>query len=310
MRKLFAVAILLTASFVHAGTDLEFGDLNYFLNEGQFNFNLDADVSFYKETRNNETLETRGYLFRSRYGYGVSDKLTAFVTLDYAYDLVVKNLTTTSNAGYSQDGLSNPGLGALYRFMRQGSDHYNVDFGALAKISLLDAETGAASGRNSNDGTYAAPRSSVELNAAIGRKWNEANEWRVSGGVVYHASGERTVRAISGDVQEDLDSSMDLFVKAAYQYRPVQTFMMEVSAQATRLGELEYERGATSVTEEAHVDLDFIFMAKYLITESFILRFDYGKSNNQNIDVQDGNTSYQVKARRENYWGLGFDFLF
>lgn len=314
MRKLIALSALCAVSSVHAAQALKFGDINYFLKEGQFNVAADVSSTYYKEmSKGNDTLESRGYLFETRYGYGITNELNAFVGLNYAYDLEVENKTITTNADYSQSGLANPVFGVNYRWLNQRDSRYNVDFGAIARVNIEQSETGRSSGQESKDGNYANPRSSLELNARMGRKWNEANEWQLAAGLIYNAAGEETLKQTGGnaDIDFDLDPSTDFFARATYQYRPVNEFMMSLSAQATSTGELKADSSSFDITDASYVDLDFVYRAKYLITDNFIANFHYGMSRNGNYDRTSTLTNQpQEIKRRENYFGLGVDFLF
>jgi hypothetical protein len=313
MRKMIAALAVMSVSSVYAAEELKFGDVNYFLKQGQFNLAVDANATYYRETpKGTDTKETRSYLFETRYGYAYSDQLNFYLGLDYAYDAKVTNRTTTSNSAYYQSGLANPTLGANYRLYSQNTWLYNVDFGAVAKINVQDSKLGSSTGNNSEDGTNANPRSSIELNARMGRKWNEANEWQLAGGLVYNNSGDFTFLATDGNPDTDAttDSSMDLFLRATYQYRPVNEFMMALSAQATRVGEVTGKFGTSDLTQDAHVDMDFVYRAKYLILDNLIANFHYGMSRNQNVGQEIGNVNFDLKQRRENFYGIGVDFLF
>jgi hypothetical protein len=92
----------------------------------------------------------------------------------------------------------------------------------------------------------------------------------------------------------------------------VNEFMMLVFAQANQIGEAETENKDTGVNSEAETrtDLVFGFTAKYLIKRNFIARFNYLMSRNENYDIDAGAGTVEVKARRQNSFGLGVDFLF
>jgi hypothetical protein len=312
MRKIIAIAALFAISSAHA-QKLKFGDLNYFLKTGQMNIAADVSSTYQKQTpEGQDTLETRGYLLETRYGYGFNNDLNLYLGLDYAYDNEVENKTDSTVADYHQDGLANPSLAGRYRVLNQSSSMINFDLGAVARINLFDAEEGDSAGQKSNDGNYANGRSSLELNASFGRKWDEANEWQLITGAVLHAPGEKTVKDTTGDVDFDLDPSMDLFVKAIYQYRPLHEFMVLMSAQATRFGEADAERKSDNVdiTEESHIEYDFGFTAKYLVTEEFIVKFNYGMSLKPDYSIETLGTSTDIEKRHENFFGLGVDYLF
>lgn len=312
MRK-FALAMVLAAGSVQAAEQLKFGDVNYFLKQGEFNILADVSSTYDKFSQDGgDTLETRGTLIETRYAYGFNDQLNFFLGLDYAYDREVEN-KTNSNSNYDQAGLANPMLGANYRWMKQSADSYNIDFGAVARFNVMDAETGSASGGSVEDGNFAQPRGSLELNARMGRKWDEANEWQLVGGLVYNNSGEYKVLGTGGasDTDVDLDSSFDVFVRATYQYRPVNEFMLLVSLQGTRIGEVEGDADGTDVSDSAHIDVNFRFAAKYLITDNFILKFNYGQNIvSQEFERDTGAGSFDVDRRRSHFFGLGAEFLF
>ena len=310
MRKLIAAAAVLAVTSAHAAEELKFGDLNYFLKQGQFNVLVDANSGFSKET-GNTTYEKRGYTFDTQLAYAINDRLNAFVGLSYAWDMEVEDKTKdNTNADFSQDGLANPAIGLNYRLFDQGSSAYNFDLGAVARIAIEDAEVGSSIGQNSKDGNNASSRNALELNARMGRKWNEANEWQLAGGLVYFQDGEYTAKETTGDVKVDEDSSMDLFLRASYQYRPVNEFMVLVSAQATRVGEVDSKASGVKTTEDSHIDLDFRFTAKYLICENFIGKFNYGQARNSNYDSKTAGVKTEIDKRRESFYGLGVDFLF
>lgn len=306
MRKIIAAAALLAVTSAHAAEELKFGDLNYFFKQNQINASVDV-LSVYDraEQVGGTKTETRGVVTETQFTYGLMDNLNAFIGLDYAFDLQTE---TSGNPDWNSDGLANPEIGAIFRLTNQNDSSYNIDLGAIARINIEDAETGSAD----EDGNYANGRSSLEVLSRIGRKWNEANEWQLTAGVNYFNDGETTEVAVASDTDRDDYASMDIYVRAAYQYRPVNEFMMALSAQATQVGAFDSERTATNVDIErdSHIDMDFRFTAKYFVTENFIAKFHYGMSRNEEYDVDTAGVIDEVQNRRENFFGLGVDFLF
>jgi len=310
MRKLIAAAAVLAVTSAHAAEELKFGDLNYFLKQGQFNVVVDANSGFSKETAD-VTYEKRGYTFDTQFAYAINDKLNAFVGLSYAFDMQVEDKTKDSpNADVDQDGLANPAIGLNYRLLDQGSSDFNFDLGAVARIKIQDAEVGSSVGQNVKDGNNATGRNALELNARLGKKWNEANEWQLAAGLVYFQDGETEYKSTAGNSKIDEDSSMDVFLRASYQYRPVNEFMLLVSAQATRVGEVDSKEASVKSTADSHIDLDFRFTAKYLICENFIGKFNYGQSRNSDFDSKTAGVKTKIDKRRDSFFGIGVDFLF
>lgn len=318
MKKVIALATLMTSVFVQAqsSSDLSFGDLNYFFKKGEFN--LSADINLERNEFSTRfggfktTTESEAFAMSTRGTFALADNLHAFVGMTYLHEYNFNSEPTVARDDYSQDGLANPVIGANYRLMNQRQSAYNWDVGILARLSLMDEERGSAAGSSSKNGNAATGNHSVEANTSMGRKWNEANEWRLTTGAQYNMDGENTVNGVP-DVKSDTDSSFDVFLRAAYQYRPVNEFMMALTAQATKVGEREQETTnqtpRTTSTSESHINYDFTFTAKYLITENFIGRFNYGQSRLADIDV-DSTVDRKINRRRGQFYGLGVDFLF
>ncbi len=315
MRKLIAAAAVLAVSSVQAAEELKFGDVNYFLKKGEMNFSLDVLSTYEKQRSQSESLETRGVLADAKLSHAYTDQFNVFLGLNYAYDKETENRTTSSDGAYNSDGLSNPSIGVNYRLMNQNDSRYNFDLGAVARLAIMDEEKGSATGQDIADGNNADGQHGLELNARIGRKFDEANEWQLAAGFIYNMAGEyeQLGTGTDADFDVDEDASYDVYARATYQYRPVNEFMMLLSAQATRFGKREGELNSTPSQDfeiESYIDMEFTFQAKYLITDNFIAKFDYimGRNEDQSVDI--GNTNADVKRRRENRFGLGVDFLF
>lgn len=309
MRKMFVAAAILAATSVHAAEELKFGDVNYFLKQGQVNLTADLDSAYekYKDDRTDQSYETRGLITRTSLGYAITDRVNAYIGVNYAYDLETENKTTTSEKIYNSDGFSNPSLGLNARLLNQSEAPVNFDVGAVLRYGIEDAKRGFG-GTDGKNGNFANGRDSLELNARVGRKWNEANEWQLAAGAIYNNDGEFERKSDGEDV--DQESSLDYFARATYQYRPVNEFMMLVSLQANYVGEQEEEDSLATTTLDAHLEFDFRFTAKYLITDNFIAKFNYGMSRNPDIDGDVAGSDFEIRKRRENFMGLGVDFLF
>lgn len=305
MKKLIASAIVLVATTASA-QELKFGDVNYFLKQGQLNATADLNQTYYRVYDKAGTDYTnRGYLVKTNLGYGLADNFNVTLGLDYAF---LNKIKTPANDSVQSDGLANPAIGANVRLLNQAKDKFNFDIGVIARLQLEESMT--ASSANNRDGNYASNRHSVEASARLGRKWNEANEFQFSAGANYFLDSD--MMQIASDRDLETDSSYDLFARATYQYRPVNEFMILLSLQGTRVGETEGKAKATraKVESDEHIDFDFTFVAKYLIQENMIAKFNYGQSRNANFDTKIGGTSDEIKKRRENFFGLGIEFLF
>lgn len=300
----FLLALLVSFS-VHARTkkvadekSLLWGDLNYFLKTSQHMVSFDVNNKIHKETADgSDTLQTRGYINQLQYAFGIWDHLNVDLAIDYAFRNEVENKSTSAKT-YERSGFSNPSLSAQYRLFNQNNFLVNWDLGLSTKINLEESSLG----RPGRDGNFANGRSSVEFNTSVGKKWNIANEWRMTVGAVYFNDGEeKSTSSI------DVDSSLDLFLRGSYQYRPVHEFMMELNLDVRQVGEVTRSQ---NVVDESHLDLDFLFNAKYLVTHRLIAHFRYGISHNANFDRTVNNVATEIKKRREGFYGIGVDFLF
>jgi hypothetical protein len=307
-RILGVVAILATTSV--CATELKFGDLNWFLTQGRFNITADYNRVTEEETVSNVLSEADGNRVNTKFAYGLADNINVFLGLDYNFKMAVK---TEGQNKFYKNGLYNPAIGANYRAMNQDAGGFNLDFGAIVRISLDDEEIGDASGGSKENGN-ASKRSSLELNGRLGNKWNEANEFYTILGLVYNQSGEVTELDASGgaDTDYDLDTSMDLYLGGYYQYRPVNEFMITLGSEVRRYGMTEGDiNGTTDFEIKDYIDWRFTFDAKYLITETFIAKFNYVGALNSDITTDVNGASNTVRENRHySSFGAGVDFLF
>ena len=310
MKKIIALAAILSSTSVLATSELEFGDVNYFIKQNQFNVRGDVITSsfVYRSPDTAKQVKTEGYTFQTSYGYGILNNLNVYLGLDYAYRM------KTTNPGSSKidnDGLRNPSLAANYRLINQNDAAVNFDIGVLARMNVQDAERGASASDSVKDGNAADGRNSYELNVAVGRKWNEANEWRAGAGYRLHTSGDYkqlVVGASSNTV--DVDSSNDFFAFGTYQYRPVQEMMFTLTGTALRAGETTYKEAGSKTVADSHMVYDFMFNAKYLVTSNFIVKFTFGQGNNPDYDTKVAGVKKEIKRQHSQRLGLGVDFLF
>lgn len=308
MKKFLAVAAVLAVTSVHA-EELKFGDLNYFLKQGQFNAGIDMIVNNeYLRTGGSTKVEVDNYLYNSHFGYALTDKLNLTLGLNYLF-----SGETEVNKGASADdaGLQNPQLGANFRVMNQSDTGFNLDVGAVATIKIMDREVGTVDKEGNNTSplysSYADPRNTLDLNARLGKKWNEANEFYLTGGIAYHMDGD--YKQLQGNTV-DMDASMDLKLGASYQYRPVHEFMLTAGVSAIRYGEMDGQNGSDDFTVTDHIDYQFLFNAKYLITENFIAKFIFTQDRRNDFDYKADSGKSEIDKRTAHQFGAGVDFLF
>lgn len=309
MKNLFAAAALLAVGTVGA-QELKYGDLNYFYKQGQLDAGIAVNMLHEKQVAdigaNQFKLYSLGYIGSVKATYGVMDKVNAFVQTEYAYELN----TDDGNGGrsFNSDGVRNVGLGADYRLFNQNDHMFNLDVGAVVKAPTEDATRGVNVG-SFKDGNYADAGNSVELHAKAGRKWDLANEVFFLAGVVYNMDGDVKQYTGSGPTQIDYDSSIDYKLSANYQWRPVNTFMVGFGAGATYFGEKEVRSPNLTFdgTQGSHLDFNFNFVAKYLVTDHMIVSF-----NMMNTRLADYDVSTQIEGtKRTSYgYGLGVNYLF
>lgn len=310
MKKFLAVAAIVAVSSVQAD-EAKFGDLNYFYKQGQFNLVSDFNLNREKARVDGADVEIEGFVSSTRVTYGVMNNLNLFVGLNYLYDFE----TDPATGGTSTiKGLQNPIVGGSFRLLNQADGGFNLDLGATADFNLMDYEVAEAGEETGNSvdpklSHYGDPRSSIEINARLGNKWNEANEFYFVGAITYNKDGEYEDKGLDEDV--DLESSMDLSLGAFYQYRPVHEFMMNVGLTGKRYSETDGEVANTDITIQDHIDYTFSFVAKYLITDTFIAKFNFSQDRRGEYDVEtEGAADSEYERRKGNQFGVGVDFLF
>jgi hypothetical protein len=313
MKKMFALLALTVVGSTQA-QELSFGDVNYFLKKNQFQLSADATQEHNRFKTGGTDYRLRGDVFSTRLNYALADNLNIFAGLSYNYDMEFASESGGSkSASAYQDGLRNPSLGLNYRLVQQSENGgINVDLGLGYDFSLQDERmAGIAANGSKKNGNAANGRNASEINLRVGRKWNEANEWQLAAGTVYNYEGDRE-RLVAGGASSktDLDASWDQFIRATYQYRPVKEMMFQVSWQTTRVGDFDEKNSTTTFKRDSVIDHDFIFRAKYLITENFIARFNYTARRLSDVDYDINGVKNDLTSRRGSTFGLGVDFLF
>lgn len=312
MKIVLGIMSVLFLSSAYAN-EIFFGDLNYFLNKSLFD--LGADVNYVTEQKRtvNDVTKTQGYVASTRLAYAFSDRFNAQIGLNYNYLLGTFSQTTGANF-YYQDGLQNPSASLNYRALRQQDSMFNLDFGFVSRFKIQDESKGSADPTlgGMKDGNAATGRNSYEFNARLGRKWNEANEFYLRGGVLFNQSGKYRQLVTGGsDYTVNVDSSVDTVFGAFYQYRPVHEFMMSIGFQGTSLGEVDTKGNGVSSTYHSHIVGDTIYNAKYLITENFLARFNYSQGYRPDYNiVRSSGGDQRVQRGRAFFIGFGLDYLF
>ena len=313
MKKFLCLAAVAVAMIGSAqAEELFFGDLNYFMKKDQINVTANATMG--DETgRQSETTETKvdGYYLGTTLALGLADNINAFVGLDYLYNVK----TEIGSSHYDTTGLQNPKLGANMRLLNQDNAGFNFDVGAVVAVKVLDRESGSVSPKKEGDllnpyfSNYTEPRNTIDLNARVGKKWDIANEVYFLGGVTYHQSGKYKDLGANDDVT--MESSVDLKAGAFYQYRPVDEFMMTLGVSGTRFGEYDGKSAlGTKVTATSHIDLEVLFVAKYLVNENLIAKFMMSQDRRSTYEIQAPTSQIVLDKRQSFNYGLGVDFLF
>lgn len=313
MKKMIAAAAMLAVTSAHAAEELKFGDLNFLVPAGNFQLSAAADFRTDRNTVNGEKTEVEGYYLDTLLTYGLTERLNLYAGLNYQYEVNDKDLTNTGNSHISKDGLANPVVGGLFRVLGQNNGAFNFDLGVTGRFRVQDAKDGASLGTETKDGNAADGRHSVEVYGRLGNKWNEANEWQFQAGIIHHLEGERDELQVGAAADEfEMSASTDIYARASYQYRPVNEFMMAVALQATQVEDSTEENKATGdeMDSDSHLDWDFDFTAKYLVTSNFITRFNLGVGSNPDYDIDAAGTTVEVEKRHETRLGLGVDWLF
>ncbi len=310
MKKIIAILAMLTA--VSAQAQVSFGDLNFFVKQGQFQLSADANrtTEQYKISPGGAPTRTEGNAFATQLNFGLSDQLNLFAGVGYNYLMKTDNTSTPTRA-WTQDGFTNPLVGGNFRVINQNDSLVNFDLGFVARFAVQDQVTGAAVKHRTEEGNAANARSAYELNTSVGRKWNEANEFRLTAGLVYNNSGERDQKVVDGSTKSyDVDSSTDAYLRAAYQYRPVNEFILGLALTGTRISAYDEDTTGTKVKNDSHMDVDARFIAKCIILPNFIARFTFAETMNPDYDYKTNGAKETYKSRRSSVIGLGADFLF
>lgn len=232
-----ALALATLASFsAFAQTEIHVQDLNFIPKEKQFFYNGDVEISSGESTREvRDTgviieVETKSSEALSTHllGYGLTDRLTAFIGFSYDF----KNETEIDNFeqnGASQnvsgttkdDGLSYIMFGGNWRFLEQNANSINGDLRFSYSQGVQDAERGATydSNGDGNDDSGSSGNTSqiapdVTVGVFLGKK---LEQFEVRGGLNFHFSGSGDYKLIKGESSTiDYKVSQDSFVAVQY----------------------------------------------------------------------------------------------
>lgn len=318
MRIIFqAFLFVFTTSVLAQSQELQLGDLNFFLKKGQL-LSTNDYRKYTIERRSvvgagNTHYETEGNLLQSRLSYGVHKKLNLFLELGYQLDWEVRD-TTNNTAHFNLDGFVNPALGTTYRWKSQEDDKLNIYSSLVAYINVQDEEKGhASSPTNSVDGNAAKARDVLEFNTSIGHKWNPKNEWIATGGILHNFSGESQQNYSSGRKNKVYeDASTNLYLKLAYQYRPIEQWMISPSIKSTYVGEQKMKFSNVVVRSNSYLMHDLDLALKYSVTKNFLVRLNYGQSLLPDYDgksTEGTEIDVDTISQSKRYYGLGIDWL-
>jgi len=85
---------------------------------------------------------------------------------------------------------------------------------------------------------------------------------------------------------------------------------MTFGLTGTRVGEVEGNDESEDFTITDHLDYQFSFNAKYLVTDSMIAKFIFTQDNRSDFDYEANSGDSEVDKRHALQYGLGVDFLF
>jgi hypothetical protein len=307
MKNLFAAAAFLAVGTVGA-QELKYGDLNYFYKKGQLDAGVVIDLINDKQVADLGTNKFKvysfGYIGSAKATYGLMDKLNVFAQTEYAYEFNSDN--GAGGRSFNSDGVRNVGVGADYRIYNQNDHLFNLDVGAVVRVATEDAIRGTNIGAF-KDGNFAEVSDSVELRLKAGRKWDLANEVFLLAGVIYNGEGSAIQRGAT-DASIDYDSSIDYKLSANYQWRPVNEFMTGFGVGATYFGDRETNSANILFkgTQESHLDLNFNFAAKYLVTDHMIVSLNIMNARLADYD----NAGISMVQRHSFVYGFGVNYLF
>lgn len=304
MFKKFLLATTLISSAAASAYSYELGDLNFFLKQDQKNIALTGDATTDESRSSGSTLEQEGFFFKPAFNYGLNDKITLGASTQYAYMQKVSDETTPANGRYSQDGLGLTTLNAKYRAV---NTDYVVDFGASVAKNFIEGKSGDASGSMKKHGNNALDNDYLQVDASMGGHFDLTQEWRLLGGVRHQLSDKKIIKSVSNANRSiDVNSSTDIILQARYQIRPKKEFMLSAGIDLTYVGSIT----GSDYSQDARMDKDFIFQAKYLVTESFLFNVQYVQSHRPNYDFKALGTSSEMKNRHYSSLGFGANYLF
>ncbi|MHA1538916.1 MAG: hypothetical protein ACTSXQ_00385 [Alphaproteobacteria bacterium] len=194
-----------------SAVDLNMADPFYKTGEGKFTSQttyatMDQEYEYYSISGGTTTqIDYESNYLKEELEYGLSDKLRLTLEMEYH----PSEETTVGGTKGTDDGLTNPRVGAIYR-VNEGK--FITDLIATFSPDLFDAEDGTT-GR---DGTVAEGSDELSVSAKFGQVFDKVT-WAVEGGLSLYTDEE--VKDLSDDSTDKTDSLVDIDLAVEAQYR-------------------------------------------------------------------------------------------
>lgn len=283
MKRALTLAILMTSAQVWA-QDLRLGDLNFFQKEKSIYWNTEltnssGEVDVQPSFNNSQQFDTERTLWSNTVLYGISDRLNAGLSFDYA----VKNefdstqLTQGGNPNftgrdYENNGLSDFTINVNYRLL---SEKFYIDLISGLTLGLGESERGFGGPFSKKDGNFKQGHHSLLAGVAAGQKISDF-EWRGTLAFDYHASGERKLYDSTGSDTFTTDSYLNWLLRAEGQYRFLTNFAVSVFIDYVMVGTREQsgdiQNISTDITYDPYSTLNYGIIGKYNVSDTLLVK--------------------------------------
>ncbi len=275
-RSLAVVGLTLISTSVLAGSTAGIYDLQY----------LPAAGTVYGESSyavNDTSIRTDGVdskinsnTFTQTIGYSVTERILLTASANYLLD---ESTSVERNKTGSDDGLSDPTIGARIRLMDQADSGLNFDILPSWTIETGDAEEGSGD----KDGNNYSGGHTYGVNLNLGKK-EKSHQWMVF--LNSAMLGETESEDVTTKDKTKTDSTYNLTLGAQYLCNFNETTYLSGFFSAARLGELESKVEGDKTTTDARTSLNIGAEYGFTPTPNVLIAFALTAGKMVEYDVE------------------------
>lgn len=324
-----SIAALFLSTSISAFAGL--ADLMYLNGKGKFRYNgrllktSDDYKSKTSKTNFEGEYEESGFYMANEFTYGVMDKLTVGLELNYLFGNDAKTKSFKSNGAalkagtdfsdndVESSGLFDPAVRGTYRVKEFGA--MALDGKVVLSPGFGDNEEGQAEvGKNPSKGNALRGGGQAQIGAAFGTSKGKL-QWMGQLMAIYNFSQDKKEKGVDGaaDVKSEVDSHLNFSLTGAVQYGIIDKLTAGAGLQVIRYGEFDTTPAKTPnaySTTESHMGFTLSAKVDYQISSNILVGFEFNRSAKGDYELKtNGSTDIAtIKDYVNLEYGLKFSY--